>query len=581
MKYTKKQKNALSKSKKAASAKQKGGAKGSVVTGVLEVKRKGFGFLKTGVGEDIFISANALNGAADGDTVEAVMLRGQRGERAGAEVKKILEHRSIASIIRAHGLPEKFPAAVLKEAQRVAVAVSAEEKLLRRDFCAETVFTIDGADAKDFDDAVSLRVNENGNYLLGVHIADVSHYVAHRSVLDSEAFKRGTSAYFADRVLPMLPESLSNGICSLVEGEERLTVSALMEISPNGELIAREFCPSVIKSCARLTYAEVAGMLDGTIGTRAELLPVLQSMRTLAEILHRKRKQRGNIDFDLPEAELILNRDGRCTDVRRRPRYISHKMIEEFMLAANEAAAEFMYKAAAPFIYRVHEEPPQEKAEDFIAFLSGLGIAFSGDSEKPQPRDFAELLRSVAGGKLEAAVSRTALRTMSKACYMPVNKGHFGLAAQYYCHFTSPIRRYPDLVIHRIMKDFLAVGKECFTKYKAFAAAAANESSERERVAERAERDAEEFKKAEFMASQIGVRYDGIISGVTQRGVFVELPNTCEGMIRVENLPGTGYDFNERQMRLYNKAYSFRIGDPVTVEVASVLGLKAEFSLVT
>jgi ribonuclease R len=310
------------------------------------------------------------------------------------------------------------------------------------------------------------------------------------------------------------------------------------------------------------------------------VVPTLHLMRTLADILFTKRKARGNIDFDLPESGIVLDDAGRAVDVVRRERLISHRMIEEFMLAANETVAEkFAKMKNVPFVYRAHENPPSEKLESLTDFLKALGITFPGNAETPHPADFNALLESVRGGAYETAVSKIALRTMSKAVYSPENKGHFGLAAPFYCHFTSPIRRYPDLAIHRIIKDFLQNGAAGLKKYGGFAVGAAAQSSERERSAEKAERDVDDLKKAEYMSDKIGNRYTGVIGGVTEWGVFVELPNTVEGMIRAENLPGDGYEHDRRGARLYNGVKSYRIGDTVEIEVAGVNGLKVEFKL--
>ena len=537
--------------------------------------------------KEIYIPRQKSGGAAHLDKIVVeVNWTGRSKTRApGGIVVEVLgpiENKGvdILSIIRSYNLYESFPAHVIREAEKVALPVPKDEKARRRDFTGDTVFTIDGDDSKDFDDAVSLVENENGNYVLCVHIADVAHYVIPNSALDKEALKRGTSVYFTDRVLPMLPEQLSNDICSLKEGVERLTLSVIMEIDKVGTVISHEVCEGVIKSSARMTYSDVAKILNGDAAVRtryASLNPTLERMEQLAKILFKKRKQRGNIDFEIAESEIVLDETGRATDIRRKPRLISHRIIEEFMLAANETVAERMYRLDAPFVYRVHEQPPSEKVESLIDFLAALALKFPGDEKKPQPRDFNTLLESVAGGVYETAVSRVALRSMSKACYMPVNKGHFGLAAEYYCHFTSPIRRYPDLAIHRIIKDYLVNGKACFNKYKTFVQEASRKSSDAERSAEKAEREADSLKKAEYMEDKIGLCFNGIISGVTEWGVFVELINTVEGMIRIENLSGDCYAYNPRHMSLTNGVRTYRIGNPLTIEVAAVNGSKIEF----
>ena len=492
----------------------------------------------------------------------------------------------ILSVIRSYNLYENFKGGVLKEADEVAINVGEKERKCRRDFRDELVVTIDGDDSKDFDDAVSLKVLASGNYLLGVHIADVAHYVKEDSKLDKEAFMRGTSVYFVDRVLPMLPEVLSNNMCSLNEAVERLTLSCLMEIDFSGGIVNYEIVEGVIESSARLTYTKVSKVLakqeldGGDKDKYRPLLPKLKQMQTLANILNKKRQARGNIDFDLPESQIILDENKKAIDIVKRPRLVAHKIIEEFMLAANETVARFLNKLQAPGVFRVHESPPSDKLENLKDFLAALMVDFNFKEDKPTPAEFNELLQKVSGTKYELAVTRTALRTMAKAEYAPADLGHFGLASQNYCHFTSPIRRYPDLAVHRIVKEFLANGKDKLARFLPFSEKASSNSSTRERLAEKAEREVADIKKAEYMQDKIGNTYTGIISSVTDFGLFVELENTVEGLVRVENLPGHSYEFIERKMQLKNATNTYMIGDSLDIVVASAAGGKVEFSLV-
>ncbi|MCL2848028.1 MAG: ribonuclease R [Firmicutes bacterium] len=495
----------------------------------------------------------------------------------------------ILSIIRAHNLYEEFPKAVLTEANTVAVEPSVDDIKKRSDFRNDLIFTIDGDDSKDFDDAVAVEILDNGNYKLSVHIADVSHYVRALSKLDKEAFKRGTSVYFVDRVLPMLPEVLSNNICSLNEGVDRLVLSCIMEIDNNGGVVGYEIVEGVIRSSARTTYSLVSKILDNELEIRNEkleikdkyerLLPTLKIMQHLAEILNKKRMARGNIDFDVPECNIILDDNGRAIDIQKKPRLVAHKIIEEFMLAANETVAKFLGKIEAPGVFRVHDAPPADKYDAFKDFLKALAVEFEL-SDKPKSKEFQELLEIVKGNQRELAVTKTALRAMAKADYQAEDKGHFGLASDNYCHFTSPIRRYPDLVVHRVVKEFLNYGSEALrVRFMEFCVKASSNSSERERLAEKAEREVNDLKKAEFMSDKIGQSFEGIISGVTERGIFVELENTVEGMIKLENLPGDNYEFIERQLLIKNKANSFRIGDLLEIVVSGVARNKIEFEL--
>ncbi len=548
----------------------------------------GYGYVRPDdarIAWDIYIAQNATLKAQDGEKVVVEMFSRPADGRAEGKVIEILGMPSdkgvdILSVIRSYNLYETFPKGVQKEAAEAPSAVSADEKRGRKDFTDELIITIDGDDSRDFDDAVSLSVNGD-LYTLGVHIADVSHYVKAGSKLDKEALKRGTSVYFPDRVLPMLPTELSNGICSLNEGVDRLTLSVIMDIDERGKVVKSVIKEGVIRSKHRMTYKNVAAVLDGDeklCEKYADVVPMLKEMKVLSQILSNKRKRRGAIEFEIPESEIVLDENGVAIDVKKRQSLVSHKIIEEFMLAANETIAEYMFDRKAPFVYRAHEVPPPEKIEALEDFLSGLGIDFSRDEKAPKSSDFAALLEDL-DERIAPVVNRVTLRSMTKASYEAVNKGHFGLAAAFYCHFTSPIRRYPDLAIHRIIKDFLKNGNKAFSKYENIVADIAAQSSERERLSEKAERDVDDMKKAEFMRDKVGKKFKGIISGVTEWGFFVELDNSVEGLVRVEKLKGDNYVYNPRLMSLSNGASFYRIGDPVNVVLESVNESRINFDL--
>lgn len=538
--------------------------------------------------KDIFIPTFASMGARDGEKVVVEIVDYPEGRKPEGKVVEILGKVGdvgvdILSIIRAHDLIEEFPAAVLSEARKIPQTVSDEQIKGRHDFRNDLVITVDGDDSKDFDDAITLTVDEHGKYHLGVHIADVAEYVRAGSKLDREAFKRGTSVYLCDRVLPMLPVELSNGICSLNEGVDRLCLSAVVDLDRSGNIEKTLLCQGVIRSKARMTYTQVAAILDGDAALRekfAFVVPMLENLRRLSEARKYLRIKRGCIDFDLTESKIDIDRaTGKVLSISKYPHLISHQIVEECMLIANEVVAERFAKYKCPFVFRAHAAPPPEKVDGFVNFLSALGITFRGDMHDPKPIDYATLLANVDPA-LAGAVNRVALRSMSKATYEPQNVGHFGLAAPYYCHFTSPIRRYPDLAIHRIIKDYLANGNTaCLAKYKQFAVDAAARSSERERLAEAAEREVDDLKKAEYMADRIGEKYSGVISGVTEWGVFVELDNSVEGLVRTDDLPDGEYVYNAELMRLDGNGHSYRIGQPLDIVVAGVTGSKISFKL--
>lgn len=548
-----------------------------------------FGFVTpddSHIAKDIYIDKQQTLNAKNNQKVVVEIVSYPQNKKPEGKIVEVLGDINdvgvdILSIIRSYKLYEEFPRKVQKEAIDIGEEVSLDEIAKRADFRNETVITIDGADAKDLDDAVSVSILDNGNFNLQVHIADVSYYVRANSALDKEAFKRGTSVYFPDRVLPMLPRELSNGICSLNPNVDRLVLSAVMEIDNAGKVIKHKIKQGVIKSKERMTYDEVTLILEGDKQLQSkysQVMPMLFDMEKLSKVLFKKRKDRGTIEFDISESKIELDDFGKVKNITKYPRLIAHRIIEEFMLIANETVAEHMFNLKSPFVYRAHAEPPSEKVENLIKFLSALGISFKGDIEKPQPIDFARLLENL-DPKLSAVVNRVALRSMTKASYEPVNTGHFGLAASFYCHFTSPIRRYPDLVIHRIINDYLKNGVKSLEKYEAFTRDAATNSSVRERLAEEAERKVDDLKKAEFMSNKIGEKFSGIISGVTEWGIFVELDNSVEGLIRTENLPGEGYVLNAELMRLDNSDNSFRLGDRLDIIVAGVNVDKISFAL--
>ena len=519
-------------------------------------------------GEKVLVRITAY---PDGGVPEAHILRviGRSGDLKTEE----------DALIAAAGLPETFPHRALAEAEK-----AAEERVIlgmRRDFRSEPIVTIDGDDSRDFDDAVTLSRGGEG-YLLGVHIADVSHYVRRGGETDKEAYERGTSVYFPDRVLPMLPESLSNGACSLNEGEERYTLSCLLRLDGQGKVLGSEFVRGVIRSHARLTYNKVNALLAGDAALRAQyaaLVPMLEEMQALAEKLTARRMARGGVDLDAKEAHITY--DGEV-HLSARERGVSERVIEEFMILANEAAAEFAAGYALPFVYRIHEPPSEEKAAAFKAYLRGLGVNARFMPEKVRPADYARVLSGLEGDPLRSVVAGVMLRSMAKAKYSPENCGHFGLASKCYCHFTSPIRRYPDLIVHRIIGAVLdGKAEEAENMFGSFTAHAAARCSERERRADEAERNVDELYKVWYMRGHLGEEFEGVVSGVTAFGVFVQLENTAEGLIRAENLPGDGYVFAEERLTLSNGANTFRLGDAVRITVAGCdLGArKCEFLL--
>lgn len=488
------------------------------------------------------------------------------------------------AIVRHYGLYEVFPKNVVEESDKLPQKVLAKQKKGREDFTKEITFTIDGADARDFDDAISITKHAKG-YTLGVHIADVGEYVPQGSIIDEEAFRRATSTYFPTSVLPMLPVSLSNGICSLNEGVERLTLSCIMEVDFNGEVKSHKIVEGVIKSCARLTYTEVYDCLCGkeTTAKAKKLEDKFLLMRELTEILLEKRKQRGAVDLEVPEPRFIFDEDGYVIGVEKRERNIAHMMIEEFMILANRVVAKEFVDKNFPFVYRVHQSPMKDKVENVRAFMKGLGIDTPAVPSVVTSEYYQALSKKVEGKDVYETVSKVLLRSMQKAKYTAENLGHFGLALENYCHFTSPIRRYPDLTIHRFIKAQLH--KELTESEKEdlldFAEESSLQSSEMERQAEKAERDVDDLWKAYLMKDKVGEIFDGIVTSVLNFGFFVELDNSVEGLVRIESLPADNYLFMEKSLQLKGGQHSYKIGDKVRVKLvaSNIYTRKIDFEL--
>jgi len=536
---------------------------------------------------DIFIPPHASLGAVTGQKVVVRIVNYPEGRSsAEGEIIEILGHKDdpgidILSIIRQFQLPEAFPEEVTAEAERVPDTIREEDLQGRRDLRGERIVTIDGEDAKDLDDAVVVRKLESGNYHLGVHIADVSFYVREGSELDKEAYNRGTSVYLVDRVIPMLPHRLSNGICSLNPQVDRLTMSCEMEINASGDVVKHDIFPSVIKTAERMTYTNVRKILQGEDAEVTEryqdLVEDFKLMEELALKLRNKRMSRGAVDFNFTEAKILVDENGKPTDIVKRERSIAEQIIEEFMLKANETVAEHFHWLKVPFLYRVHEEPDAEKLLRFAEFVTGFGYALKGGKgSKIHPRQLQDILEEIAGTKEETVISTVLLRSMKQARYDSQSLGHFGLAAEFYSHFTSPIRRYPDLIIHRVIREVLensgTLSDQRHEQLTVRMDDYAKQSSERERIAVDAERETDALKKAEFMLDKVGEEFEGLISSVTNFGIFVELPNTVEGLIRMVDLTDDYYNYHEAQHMLVGERTGriFRLGDEVKVRVTKV-----------
>lgn len=538
------------------------------------------------IGADIFIPKSEMGGAQDGDKVVLEITRWPEPRRsAEGRVIEVLGNAKdpgtdILSIVRKYRLPEVFPVQVMEEADNVPQKINADEHQGRRDLRDIPMVTIDGEDAKDLDDAVTLEILENGNYYLGVHIADVGYYVKEGGILDQEALKRATSVYLVDRVIPMLPPRLSNGICSLNAGEDRLAMTCFMEINQKGEVVSHDICQAVIKVKERMTYTNVRKILEDRdpelIKKYKEYVPIFEMMKELCLILRKKRQVRGSIDFDFPESKVKLDDQGKPSEIIKRQRTIAEMIIEEFMIAANETVSEHYYWQEAPFLYRVHENPDLDDITELNEFLGAFGYYVKTNSRgEVNPRAYQQVVERVKGRPEEKTINRVMLRSMKHARYAADALGHFGLGAKYYSHFTSPIRRYPDLAIHRIIREFQdkqILSAERIKKLRGLVAQYAEQSSVQERIAEDAERESVDLKKVEYMKDYVGDKFTGVISGVTSFGFFVELENSVEGLVHVSTLNDDYYQFVEKHLMLVgehtNKIY--RIGDEVEIVVARV-----------
>lgn len=546
---------------------------------------KNFGFAvpdNPKFGKDIFVPEERSKGAVSGHKVVVEITDyGKNGKNPEGKIIEILGHVNdpgvdILSIVRAYDLPVEFSEKIMHQVENVAKEVSEADMAGRMDLRGWQMVTIDGEDAKDLDDAVSLTM-EGGNYLLGVHIADVTNYVQEHSALDVEAYKRGTSVYLVDRVIPMLPHALSNGICSLNEGENRLALSCIMTINPKGEVIDHRIAETVIKVDRRMTYTSVKKILAdqdaSEIAEYRELVPMFQRMEILAGILRKKRKDRGSIDFDFPETKVILDTQGKPVDIRPYDRNVATKIIEDFMLVANETVAQDYFWQELPFVYRTHDNPDSEKIRKLSTFINNFGYTIHIGAEEVHPKELQKLLSKIEGTEEEALISRLTLRSMKQARYTTAGTGHFGLATNYYCHFTSPIRRYPDLQIHRIIKENLRgrLNEKRIGHYDRILPEVAKQSSVMERRAEEAERETVKLKKVEYMELHMDETFEGVISGVTEYGFFVELPNTVEGLVRVTSLTDDFYRFYEESYELAGEATNrrYKLGQKVTVRVVS------------
>lgn len=557
----------------------------STIIGVYE-NSKNFGFVVAEdkrINQDIFIPKSEKNSAQTGDIVmvEITEWPGRRRNPEG-KILEVLGKKGekgidILTIIKKFKLPEEFPSKVQKFACDVPDKIEEPEYARREDLREVKMVTIDGEDAKDLDDAVSIEKLKNGNYLLGVHIADVSNYVTEKNPLDDEALKRATSVYLIDRVIPMLPKELSNGICSLNPKVDRLAMTCFMEINDKGKVVDYRIAESVIRTNERMTYTDVTKILrdhdEELIERYKDLHEDFKNMEDLCLILHNKRISRGAIDFDFEECKIILDDTGKPVEIKPYERAIANRIIEEFMLVCNETVAEHMFWTKLPFVYRIHEDPDEEKLQRFKEFAYNLGY-FVKTGQEIHPKALQQVVEEVRGKKEETIVNTLLLRSLKQARYSPECVGHFGLAARYYCHFTSPIRRYPDLIIHRIIKESLrgTLDEGRIKQLQKAAEYASTQSSEMERVAQEAEREVDDLKKAEYMSDRIGEEYEGMISSVTNFGMFVELPNTIEGLVHISNLMDDYYIYDEQHLCLIGEKSKniYRLGDEVKIKVAKV-----------
>ncbi len=570
--------------------------KNQFIVGTYE-DNKNFGFLipdNQKIFHDVFIAKTHLNGAKNGQKVVVEITQWPEPRRnPEGKVSEILGYPNetgtdVLSILKQFELPEEFPKQVQRFVQNIEDKISNDELIGRTDLRKLKTFTIDGADAKDLDDAISIEKLENGNYKLGVHIADVSHYVKEGSPLDKEAYKRGNSVYLVDRVIPMLPKELSNGICSLNPNIDRLCLSVLMEIDKHGRVLSHEILETVINSYKRLIYDDVSDYLeDNTQESREKLDGILDELDLMAElmnVLKIQRENRGSIDFNFPETQIILDERGKPIDIRKADRRVANRMIEEFMLATNETVAEQFFWAEIPFLYRIHEEPSEERMTAFSKFIHNLGYKLKG--KEIHPKDLQILTEEIEGKKEELVISTMMLRSLKKARYSMDQDVHFGLAAKYYSHFTAPIRRYPDLVIHRIIKQFIKgiMGLRKQDMLKKNLPEIAEHTSATERTAQEAEREVEDLKMTQYMSERIGEEYEGIISSLTNFGMFVQLENTIEGLIPFSQMLDDYYQFDEEKLQIVGERTKkiYNLGDKVKIEVvgADIVRRNIDFQLV-
>lgn len=570
------------------------------VVGIFQ-NNKNFGFVvpdDKNFGTDIFISKKNFGKAKNNHKVLVQITKyPEKGKKAEGKIIEVLGNVNetgvdMLSLIKEHKLPSIFPKQVVEEAKKCGNRIDEQDIKNRIDLRNEVIFTIDGAEAKDLDDAIGIKKLENGNYKLSVHIADVSYYVKPNSLLDQEALIRGTSIYMLGRVIPMLPRELSNGICSLNAGEDRFTLSCTMEIDKNGNVKSSEIYKAVINVTERMTYTDVQKILDNSdveiIKKYEKHIDEFKLMEELALILKQKRLEKGYLNLDIPESKIELDSEGRAINISKYETTFANEIIEQFMLIANETVAEKFFWLDAPFIYRVHETPDYEKVQELNKFLFNFGLKIKANKDNIYPKEFSKILEEIKGKDEEKVVLHLLLRTLKVARYEDINKGHFGIASKYYCHFTSPIRRYPDLFIHRIISKYLEenydVNEKFIEEYKKQAEERAKQSSEREKIATKVERESEDIKKAEYMENRIGEKYEGMISSVTSFGVFVELDNTVEGLIRFEDLGNEYFIYDEDRKRLIGERSNivYKIGDKVKIRVkdASKLLRTVDFEII-
>lgn len=570
--------------------------KNQFIVGTFE-DNKNFGFLipdNQKIFHDVFIPKGHTNGAKNGQKIVVEITQWpERRRNPEGKVSEILGYpdetgTDVLSIIRQFDLPEEFPEKVIRFAQNIEDRISEDDIKERKDLRRVKTFTIDGADAKDLDDAISIEKLENGNYSLGVHIADVSHYVREGTPLDKESYRRGNSVYLVDRVIPMLPKELSNGICSLNPNVDRLCLSVIMEIDKIGKVVSHEIVETVINSDKRLIYEDVSNYLeDDDEEAREKLDGILEEINLMEELMHilkSQRENRGSIDFNFPETQIILDERGKPVDIKKADRRIANRMIEEFMLVTNETVAEQFFWAEVPFLYRIHEQPSEERMATFSKFIYNLGYKLKG--KEIHPKDLQILTEEIEGKKEELVISTMMLRSLKKAKYSMDQDIHFGLAAKYYSHFTAPIRRYPDLVIHRIIKDFIK-GKMNSHKQellKANLPEIAEHTSYTERLAEEAEREVQDLKMTQYMSERIGEEYEGIISSLTNFGMFVQLENTIEGLVPFSQMLDDYYQFDEENLKIVGERTKkeYNLGDKVKIEVvgADIVRRNIDFQLI-